>query len=133
MEYSISQRSTRVESTLFHGPHSRGLQNFWDGFLLPAGLPLLLGLALGPLLAFLIVNEIWMLVLPLVLVVPMVALIVRYPLAAIVVWMVVMPWFPFDGTYKYVHFTVHRLLIPMAFNIFGMLSIRNSSQFQRPI
>ncbi len=87
---------------------------FWDSHLLPTGLPLLLGGGLALLLAKLIVGENLFFALPIVLLVPMAILVIRYPFAAIIIWMVVMPWFPFSGIYKYLYFTVHRLLIPLA-------------------
>ena len=90
------------------------LLTFWDSHLLPTGLPLLLGSGLALLLAKLIVSENLTFVLPVVLLVPMTILIIRYPFAAIIIWMVVMPWFPFRGIYKYLYFTVHRFLIPLA-------------------
>jgi O-antigen ligase len=93
------------------------LLDFWNAHLLPKGLPLLLGLGLGLLLAALIVNESLLFALSVVLLVPSAALIIRDPFMAIVVWMVVLPWFSFKGIYKYVYFTVHRLLIPLALGV----------------
>jgi O-antigen ligase len=89
----------------------------WDSYLLPLGLPLLLGAGLALLLAKLIVNESLLFVLPVALLVPMAILIVRYPFVAIIIWVAVMPWFPFQGIYRYVYFTVHRCLIPLALGI----------------
>lgn len=90
------------------------LLTLWDLHLLPTGMPLLLGLGLALLLARLIVSENLIFALPVVLLVPMTILIIRYPFAAIIIWMMVMPWFPFKGIYKYLFFTVHRFLIPLA-------------------
>ena len=96
-------------------PHSRHI--------LPIGLTLLLGAVLAPLLAVAIVSENWPLASFLVASIPAAIFLNRYPFAAIGIWMLVMPWFPFRGVYKYVYFAVHRVLIPMAlaFNILSRL------------
>lgn len=98
--------------------HDRGDSNLPGEKLLPVGLPLLLALGLGPLLAALIVSEKWTglaLVIPFL--IPLVILLVRYPFAAIIIWMVVMPWFRFEGMYKYVYYAAHRSLIPLALGL----------------
>jgi len=91
--------------------------NFWSVYFFPVVLPLLLGLGLGPLVAALIASENWIFAASLVFLVPLAILLIRYPFAAIIVWMVVMPWFPFRDAYKYVYFAVHRLLIPLGLGI----------------
>jgi O-antigen ligase len=93
------------------------LLDFWNVHFLPTGLPLLLGLGLGLLLAALIANESSLFALLVVFLVPAAVLLIRVPFAAIMIWMVVMPWFPFKGIYKYVYFTGHRFLIPLALGI----------------
>jgi len=88
--------------------------HLWRAYLLPVGLPLLLGLVLAPLLAGLITTENQVFALAAGLLVPMAILINKNPYVAIIIWMLIMPWFPFKGIYKYLYFTVHRLLIPAA-------------------
>lgn len=97
--------------------------SFWNLYFLPTGLPLLLALVLGLLLAALITSENWLFALLVLFSVPMAMLINKYPFAAIMIWMAVMPWFPFDDVYKYVYFTVHRFLIPLAlaYNLFSRM------------
>jgi hypothetical protein len=90
------------------------LQDLWHRHLLPKGLPLLLGTALALLLAVFIAYEQWLFALPLILIVPVAIVILRDPFAAVLIWLAVMPWFPFDVTYKYVHYAAHRLLLPAA-------------------
>jgi O-antigen ligase len=97
--------------------HTKKYPDWWEEYFLPIGLPLLLGLGLGVLLAILIVKEAWIFVLIVVVLVPMAILIIRYPFAAIMIWMMVMPWFPFDATYKYVHYIFPRILIPLALGV----------------
>jgi O-antigen ligase len=104
----------------------------WKTYLLPVGLPLLLGLVLSPLLARLVISENLMFALAAVFVVPIAVLVNRYPFAAIMIWMVVMPWFPFKGTYKYLYFTIHRFLIPMALGI-NILSRMLRLKKHRPV
>jgi len=106
---------------------------FRHAHLLPAGLPLLVGLVLGPLLALLIVNGDWIFVLIIIFLLPAAVVIIRYPFAAIMLWMLVMPWFPFKGPYKYIFFAFHRLLIPSALCILllsRMLRLRKHSRVQ---
>ncbi len=97
--------------------HRNKYLNLWEKYSLPIGLPLLLGLGLGPLLAILIVNEAWIFALLVIFLVPVAVMIIRDPFAAIVIWMALTPWFPFKGVYKYWHFAFHRLLIPLALGI----------------
>jgi len=118
-----------IASTIGNKEHG----DFWEVHLLPKGLPWLLILGLGPLLAALIVNEAWLFALLIVSLVPMAVLIVRYPFAAIMIWVVVMPWFPFRGMYKYVYFAFHRLLIPLALGVVllsRMLRLKKRSPVQ---
>lgn len=102
--------------------------NNWSDFLLPGALPLLAGLILGPVLAALIVTERWVFVIPLALIIPIAILIIRYPFAALLIWLAVLPLFPFMGEYKYVYYALHRVLVPLAFAISvlaRMLRIKN--------
>lgn len=98
------------------------------------GLPILLGLVLGPLLAILIAKEEWLFVLPVAFAIPIAILLIRYPFAAIIIWMAVMPWFPFQDEYKYVYFIVHNLLIPLGLGIAFLSYILrvNKHQLARP-
>lgn len=86
--------------------------NFW-----PVGVPLLLGLALGPVLAFLIVEENWFLALPVIFLVPVTVLLIKYPFASIMIWMLILPLFRFQASYRYVYFIFHRMLIPVVLGL----------------
>ena len=94
--------------------------SFWDLYFLPIGLPVLLSLGLGPLIALLIARGNWVLALPVLFLIPLAILLVKDPFVAIMIWMLVMPWFPFQGIYKYLYFTIHRLLIPIALVILAL-------------
>jgi len=83
----------------------------WEKYFLPIGLPLLIGLALGPLVAFLIVKEAWLFVFAVPFLVPVAILLVRYPFAAVMIWMMVLPFFP-PGSNRYLYWIFHQVLIP---------------------
>jgi hypothetical protein len=85
--------------------------------LLSTGVLLLGGVVLGALLAFWIAQESWWLALATVFVAPMVILLVRYPLAAIMLWFLLMPCLPFHTIGPSVFWVVHRALIPLALGI----------------
>jgi O-antigen ligase len=106
-----------LKSIVLPDLHDKKHLDFWDQYLLPIGLPLLLGLVLGPVLAALIGSEDWILALAMVFLMPLTILVIRYPFAGVMIWLLVMPWFPFDDTYKYVFFVAHRVLIPLALGI----------------
>lgn len=91
--------------------------DFWKAHLLPIGLPLLMGLVLGSLLAFLIVREYWILACVIVLLVPVAILVNRYPFISVMLWMAVLPFIPFVGKYSLVYWVFHRTLILMALGI----------------
>jgi len=92
-----------------------------------------LGLALGPLLAALITSENWRLFAVIVpLLIPIVILVNKYPFSALIIWMVVMPWFPFQGMYKYLYFTVHRMLIPLSLGLIILFRMLRLKEY-RPI
>lgn len=90
--------------------------NFWEAHFLPGWLPLFLGLALGPLFALLISNEAWLFVFALVLLIPLTILFTAHPFAAVVGWLLVMPFFVATPTYavRYVYWMLHRAMIPVA-------------------
>jgi len=85
-------------------------RNCWAQQLPAAGLPVLLGLGLGVLLAYLVANGYWLLACGIALLVPMAILVVRYPFAAVMIWLVVVPFVPFVGQYKLVYWVLHRAL-----------------------
>jgi O-antigen ligase len=94
--------------------NNTGWMYFWEKFFLPRGLPLAAALVLGPLVAFLIGSENLFLVFAVVLLVPLAILFNRYPFMAIMVWMLLMPFFPPGEVGSYILWILHRALIPLA-------------------
>jgi O-antigen ligase len=94
--------------------------DFWDFCFFPIIVPALLAMGLGPLIALLVVRGDWVFALLVSCLIPLAVLLVKDPFMALMVWMLVMPWFPFQGVYKYLYFTVYRLLIPVALGILGL-------------
>jgi hypothetical protein len=70
-----------------------GLFQFWEVRFLHAWLPLLLGLGFGVFLALLVDREDWHFLVAAVLIVPAAMLLIRYPFAAILIWILVFPFF----------------------------------------
>lgn len=90
---------------------------FWEKHFLPKGLPLAAALVMGPLVAFLIVSENLFLVFAVVLSVPLAVLFNRYPFVAVMVWILLMPFFPPGGVSPYILWILHRALVPLALGI----------------
>lgn len=86
--------------------------HLWEKYFLPIGLPLLTGLALGPFLAFLIVKEAWLFAYIIPFLAPAAILLIRYPFAAVIIWMMVLPFFPPSSSTRYLYWIFHRALIP---------------------
>ena len=99
-------------STITTTVHDNKYLDLWEKYFLPIGLPLLIGLALGPLLAFLIVNEAWLFVFAVPFLVPAAILLLKYPFAAIFIWLMVLPLFPPHAENRYLYWIFHRALIP---------------------
>lgn len=97
----------------------KGVAHFWETCFLPRWLPLLMGLGLGVFLALLIVNEAWPFPIAVVLAVPTVVLFIRYPLAAVMIWLLVFPFFVegASAAHRYVYWIVHRGMIPATLGI----------------
>ena len=101
-----------ITSTVTTTVHDNKYLDLWEKSFLPIGLPLLIGLALGPFLAFLIVNEAWLFVFTVPFLVPVAILLVRYPFAAILIYLMVLPFFPPTGKTRYLYWIFHQGLIP---------------------
>ena len=108
---------------------AQNVQGLWETYLLPRGLPLLLGLASGLLLAILIVNEAWFLAAFVVLVVPVAVLLNRYPLVAVMIWLMLLPLFPHVSAYNYIYWVLHRSLIPLALGIVILSRMLNLKKY----
>jgi O-antigen ligase len=120
MEYSmISQILPSRKSLIVAVFGDRGVAYFWETRFLPKWLPLLLGLSLGMLLALLIVSQAWHFLIFVTFAVPAIVLLIRYPFIAVMVWLVVFPFFVRGASVadRYVYWIVHRALIPAALGI----------------
>jgi len=102
----------RIIPTVTTTVHDNKYLDLWEKYFLPIGLPLLLGLALGPFVAFLIVKEAWLFVFAIPFLVPAAILLLRYPFAAIFIWLMVLPFFPPTTKTRYLYWIFHQALIP---------------------
>jgi O-antigen ligase len=87
--------------------------------ILPKWLPLILGLGFGLLSAFLIVNELWHLAIPLALFVPAAILFSRHPFVGVILWLLLLPYFLNEPTAagRVIFWMLHRAIIPAALGI----------------
>jgi O-antigen ligase len=92
---------------------------FWETHFLPKGLPLLLGLGLGTLLAVFIVEEAWPLVFGLLFLIPAAVLFNAYPFAALIIWVSLMPFLQttVNSTYRHIFWIIHRAVPPAALGV----------------
>lgn len=93
--------------------------SMWDRHVLPTWLPAALGVVLGVVAALLIVGGEWVFVAPLVLAIPALIVFLRYPFAAVLVWIMVFPFFTQTPTasYRYMYWLLHRAMIPAALGL----------------
>jgi O-antigen ligase len=89
---------------------------FWQAPYIWRWFPLLLGLGLGVVVAFLLVNEMWHFAVPLILAVPAIILFTAYPFTAVVLWMLILPYFLNEPTSagRFIYWLVHRAMPPIA-------------------
>ena len=96
---------------------------------LPNGVLVLFGFGLAILLARSIVNEAWPLVFGLVILVPMAILLMRYPFAALMMWLLIsllLQTTPDDST-RTIYWMVHRAMPPLTLGLValgGLLKVR---------
>jgi O-antigen ligase len=97
----------------------RGSRSFLETLLLPYILPFTLGMILALVAATLIKREEWLVLVPLVFLVPVGVLFLRYPFIAILLWLLVFPFFVRDALPggRYMYWLLHRAMIPGAFGI----------------
>ena len=98
-----------------------------DTLLLPYVLPLLLGIALAVCSASLIVGGKWLLLVPVVFIVPVAILFLRYPFFAVLLWLMVFPFFIREALPggRYIYWVLHRAMIPGAFGITVLAELLN--------
>jgi hypothetical protein len=129
-----SRHSQTIKQIITRAIGSRDWMNFWEAHFLPRWLPLLLGLGLAPILAFLIIDEAWTFVFALVFLVPLAILFNAYPFAAVIVWLLVVPFFLATPTRagRYVYWMLHRAMIPVALGL-AILSRMLRTKKQQPV
>lgn len=96
-----------------------GVTYFWEARFLLRWLPLLLGLVLGTFLAFLIAKEAWYFLIPVAFAVPVIVVFTRYPFTAVMVWMLVFPYFLNEPSAagRAIYWIIHRAMVPAALGI----------------
>lgn len=92
---------------------------FWEARFLPRWLPLLLGLSLGTIEAFLIVKGLWHLAIPLAAAIPVAILFNRYPFAVVMIWLLFVPYFLNEPTAagRVIYWLLYRALIPFGLGV----------------
>jgi O-antigen ligase len=108
-----------VKSAVVQAISNRNWKSFCEIRSLSRGIPVLLGLGLGPLLALLIVNGDWAFVFALLMLVPLVILFNAYPFASVIIWLLVFPFFASSPTAagRYMYWIIHRAMIPVGLGI----------------
>jgi O-antigen ligase len=95
----------------------------WERYALPKGLPLLLGMLLGAVLAYSIVGEEWAQVFILPLLVPVAILILSYPFVAIIFWLLLVPFVAQAPSFiRPLFWVLHRAMIPATLGLFLLSS-----------
>ena len=110
----MSQLSTAKESALAEWMAEARRVGFWEGRFLPRWLPLILAVGVGALSGLLIVRGQWSLLVPTVLAVPTLIMFTRFPFAAVIMWILVLPFFVVTPTAaeRFAYWIMHRGLIP---------------------
>jgi O-antigen ligase len=107
----------------------KGMLRFWSRQLIARWVPLLLGVALGTSLALLIASGAVYASAFLVIAAPGVLILIRYPFAAVLIWLLLYPYFlsPSMAEVTTIHWVLHRALIPATLGfvvVGGWLGIR---------
>jgi len=96
-------------------------------------LPLLGGVAAGIGVAALMTSENWVLLAPLVLALPAILLFIRYPLVAIMIWLLAFPFLvELQGAGpRYLYWILHRAMIPVVLGL--VVLTRGRSRHRQPV
>jgi hypothetical protein len=125
----ISRLSLGARLSIARPIRGRDWMGFWETRFLPKGLPLLLGLGLGAAVAYSIVAEIWLPVIILALSVPAVLLLDAYPFAAVLAWLLLMPFLVSTlDSGRPGYWLLHRALIPITL---GMVILSKAVRRER--
>ncbi|HEX6292682.1 MAG TPA: O-antigen ligase family protein [Herpetosiphonaceae bacterium] len=112
----VASRLSLIRRSIFgHGPRSA----LHPGAALPDWLPALLGVSFGLVAALLIVGGQWIFLVPLGAIVPAAILFLRYPFVAVILWIVIFPYFVITPTpsFRIMYWLLHRAMIPGALAI----------------
>jgi len=128
-----SRSALRKDTIILSLVGSRGWTGFWDERFLPRWLPLALALVFGVLLGLLIANEAWYFVIVLAVAAPVGILLSHYPFAAVMIWMLLMPYSLNSGSSdpRMIFWLLHRMLVPAALvitTISGWLGINRRTK-----
>ncbi|MBV9787031.1 MAG: O-antigen ligase family protein [Chloroflexi bacterium] len=110
-------RLSHLRKSIFSQLAGLSVGRSWlDARHLPDWLPVLLGVSFGLAAALLIVNGLWIMLVPLAALVPATILFLRYPFIAVILWILVFPYFvatPNDA-FRIMYWLLHRMMIPAA-------------------
>jgi O-antigen ligase len=111
-----SQLTRMRRSFLVELVGAQGRVYFWNMRFLPRWLPFLFGAALAMVSAYLIVKGQVYLALCLALAVPAIVVLVRYPFVAVLIWLLVFPFFVREPSAlgEIMYWLLHRVMIPFA-------------------
>lgn len=113
-----SRLPTTARSSVADQIRDNGLRGLWERHSFPRGLPLLLGLGLGAVLAYSIASGELAQALIVALLVPVAIVILAYPFAAIVFWLLLVPFVVMaPPSIRPVYWVLHRAMIPVTLGL----------------
>lgn len=134
-----ARAGTRASAKRFPSPPRRDWAGLLMTFIIPCGIPLLLAVVMGVPLALLIVKEQFHFVFGFLLLIPAVVLFNTYPLAALIIWLLLAPFLQTtpNAAYRMVYWMVHRAMPVAALGVAMLGELlqvpRNGSRERRPI
>lgn len=92
----------------------KSLQDFFDGHFLVFWLPFIVATAMGLMTGLLVSRGDWQIALVLILIAPVCLIFIKYPFLAILIWIIVFPYFLRTATVndRYIYWLLHRAMIP---------------------
>lgn len=115
----LSKIALKVKSTAVESICNKDWATFWDRDFVPKWAPLLLGIILAEFVALLIVRGTWHIAIPLAFLIPVVILFLRYPFAAIIVWLLLASLLQTTptGPERIIYWMIHRFMPPAALGV----------------